>query len=212
LLGRGPEAVEMVTNEVTTVLHLACREDYSIAVVQYLYNCWAVASLVVAFRESRPMLPHGCAVGRQPVADVTDFVAEATKDTACALIEYALYPLTSMPVTERDRMRDFVTALNISGFDASASGVALTESVRRHLTCDSILNLVNNDALQQLLLGDKDLQRTIGGLVRMNKAGRNYVQGEPSNVCKGIAVLDFVSDNVDCIFVHLRENVLLVSR
>jgi hypothetical protein len=69
--------------------------------------------------------------------------------------------------------------------------------------------LVDNNELQDLLLEDKDHQSFMVGVVRMNKTGRNYIKREPSNAIKGIAVLDSVSENVDCMFVHLRENVAL---
>jgi hypothetical protein len=80
------------------------------------------------------------------------------------------------------------------------------DKVRPHLTPDLVRNLVNNDELQQLLLVDKDLQSLIDGLGRMNMAGRNYIQVEPSNILQGVRVLDAISDNVDCLLGHLREN------
>jgi hypothetical protein len=110
---------------------------------------------------------------------------------------------------ERDPLRGFVTALNIPGLDASASGVALTETVLPHLIIDLVRDLVNNDDLQEQLK-DKDLQSLLCGLVRMNKAGRNYIQGDPSNTIKGLIVLNSIVHNVDCMFVHMRENVSLM--
>jgi hypothetical protein len=40
---------------------------------------------------------------------------------------------------------------------------------------------------------------------RMNTSGRNYVQAESSNTVNGLAVLNSVSNNVDCMFAHLRR-------
>jgi hypothetical protein len=167
-----------------------------------IYSC--------AVRESRPMLPYDCAVDRDGAEEVIDFLAQATTDTACALIEYVLCSHTSMPVVERDRLRNFITALNIPGFDPSASGVALTQTLSPHLTPALVHDLVENEYLQEQLKDNKDLQCLIGGLVHMNKAGRNYVQAESFNAVKGLVVLNSVSNNVDCTFVHLRENVTLM--
>jgi hypothetical protein len=51
-------------------------------------------------------------------------------------------------------------------------------------------DLVESEYLQEQLKHDKDLQGMIGALVRMSKAGRNYVQAESSNAMKGLAVLN----------------------
>jgi hypothetical protein len=212
LVGRGPEAVELRDNHRSTLLHLACIGGGSSATVRYLLHIWPVASLLIAScysgrdQEHHPMLPSDCVVDRDGEEEVIDFMLGATKDTACVLIEYALCVHTSMPVVERDRLRDFITDLNIPGFDASASGVALTETICPRLTPDLVHDLVNDEELQQLLLADKDLQSLIDGLIRMNMAGRNYIQAEASNILQGIRVLDAISDNVDCLLVHLREN------
>jgi hypothetical protein len=147
-----------------------------------------------------------CAIEQKRPLEVIDGMSESTKDTACALIEYSLCGRTLMPATLIDHLREFVTAWDIQDFDASASGVALTETVRPYLTTDLVRG---RGALKDLLLEDKDLQRFIAGVVRMNKSGRNYIKREPSNAIKGIAILDSVSENVDCMFVHLRENVAL---
>jgi hypothetical protein len=234
LVERGPKAVEMLTIRGATVLHGAYYAGgvsiasilhgayyaggVSIASILLLLNQWHVASLLLASLRAwrdhriRPMLPYDCAVDNDATQEQIDFIAQATKEATCALIEYSLCALTSMPVAVRDRMRNFVTVLNIPGFDASASGVALTQTISPHLTPNLIHDLVDSDDLQEQLKLDKDLQSLIGGLVRMNKSGRNYVHAESSNTMKGVVVLNSVSNNVDCMFIHLRENVSLLSR
>jgi hypothetical protein len=159
-----------------------------------------------------PMLPYDCAVDKMATQEQIDFIAQATKEATCALIEYSLCAHTLMPVTVRDRLRNFVTALNIPGFDASASGIALTETVRPHLATDMVRDLVNSEPLQHLLSKDKGLHSLISGVIRMNKAGRNYVQEDASNMSKALVVLDAVVDNTDCMFVHLRENSFFFNR
>jgi hypothetical protein len=174
------------------------------------------AALVIATlhsdRDVITMLPCGFAIAPHAAKEVPDFIADATKDVACALIEYALCAHTLMSVTLTDRVRDFITALNIRGYDASASGVALLETARPHLTTEFVHDLVNSEDLQHLLSKDKGLQSLISGVIRMNKAGRNYVQEEPSNLLQGIFVLDAVVDHTDCMFAHLRENSFFFNR
>jgi hypothetical protein len=185
LVERGPEAVEMLNNQGATVLHGVCfnRSSVSIATTRYLFRLWNVASILLVSRwsweyhESRiKMLPYDHAVDQDGAEEVIDVIAQATKDTACTLIEYSLSARTSMPATLTEHVRNFVTALTIPGFNASASGVALKQILSPHLTPDLVYNLVDNADLQEQLQHDKDLQSLIGGLVLMNKSGRNYVQ------------------------------------
>jgi hypothetical protein len=88
----------------------------------------------------------------------------------------------------------------------------VTQSVRDHLQPDLIKTLVTNDELQELLKKDEVYHHLIGGLVRMNKSGRSRALRDPSNKLAGLAVLNSISDNVDCLFLHLRENPSLCNR
>jgi hypothetical protein len=97
------------------------------------------------------MLPYDCAVDRHIAQEVIDCIAQASKDTACALIEYSLCARTLMAATLTDHVRIFISALNIPGFDASASGVALTQTLLPHLTPALVHNVVDSDDLQQQL-------------------------------------------------------------
>jgi hypothetical protein len=44
---------------------------------------------------------------------------------------------------------------------------------------------------------------------RLNRSGRSYLKTEPTNKRLGCDVLGAVSDDMDCLFFHLRENPLL---
>jgi hypothetical protein len=49
----------------------------------------------------------------------------------------------------------------------------------------------------------------LGMILRLNKAGRGYFIHDPASREKGVEVLIQVSDDLDCLFYHLRENPLL---
>lgn len=49
------------------------------------------------------------------------------------------------------------------------------------------------------------------GILAMNRAGRRYICSESANRGIGITVLAAVADNVDCLFLHLQENLSLCS-
>jgi hypothetical protein len=62
------------------------------------------------------------------------------------------------------------------------------------------------------LKNDEAYHGLIRGLVRMNKSGRSVALRNPSNSTAGLSVLACVLDNVDCMFLHLRENPSLCNR
>jgi hypothetical protein len=71
---------------------------------------------------------------------------------------------------------------------------------------DLVRELVDHNELQTLLKEDEDLSSLICGLVRMNKSGRNYFLEDSGDRLQGLIVLESVSNNFDCLFIHLREN------
>jgi hypothetical protein len=57
---------------------------------------------------------------------------------------------------------------------------------------------------------EERVQRLICGDVRMNRTGRDHVMQTSRKVKeKWVLVLSSVTDNVDCLFLHLRESLRL---
>jgi hypothetical protein len=112
-----------------------------------------------------------------------------------------------MPAAVTKRVREILTSA-IPGFNESGP----TEAIRDQLEPDLIKSLVTNTELQELLKNDEAYHGLICGLVRMNKSGRSVALRNPSNTLAGLSVLACVSDNADCMFLHLRENPSLCNR
>lgn len=55
---------------------------------------------------------------------------------------------------------------------------------------------------------DGDCRKAVDNILKLNSAGRQYmIEGESSNTkTRGIEVLSKVSENLDCIYTHVREN------
>jgi hypothetical protein len=53
---------------------------------------------------------------------------------------------------------------------------------------------------------------TVKAILRRNAAGRRYLINDGSSVSKGVDVLSAVSDEIDCVFIHLLENPSLCDR
>ena len=47
--------------------------------------------------------------------------------------------------------------------------------------------------------------------LRLNRAGRRYLADDGSSNTKGVNVLSAVSDDLNCVFLHLRENPSLLE-
>jgi hypothetical protein len=46
---------------------------------------------------------------------------------------------------------------------------------------------------------------TVKAILRLNAAGRRYLIKDGSSISKGVDVLSAVSDEIDCVFIHLLE-------
>jgi hypothetical protein len=100
--------------------------------------------------------------------------------------------------------------------------------LRRALDVDSRLRywrfleaLKGNVSIQEVVLNYRqsgfypgpccaDLKREVAMVTRLNVAGRKYLADEPTQL-KGLDVLDKVSDDMDCLYFHLREAPSLVN-
>jgi hypothetical protein len=217
LVKRGPKAVQIVSNHGFTVLHLACqRNDVPDSVLRLLLELFPAACLLLSlFRYSNAWhrcLPLNLAVFQRRSEDMILDVLKATKDNVCALIEYALCPQTTMPLHMRERLGAIITTF-VPDFDATASGVALAESIRPHLTNELVKNLLDNQDLQKMLSSDLHIQGLLSGLVRMNSSVHaQYVRDEPSNRVKGVSLMTHMNSSVDCLYLHLQENAELCVR
>jgi hypothetical protein len=73
--------------------------------------------------------------------------------------------------------------------------------------------LMKNYGLERLVLDIPCADdRTVKAILRLNAAGRQYLIKEGSSISKGVNVLSAVSDEIDCVFLHLLENPSLCDR
>jgi hypothetical protein len=155
---------------------------------------------------SRRALDAGFGRPMHQYAMLVDLLAEATIDALCALMECALSTRANLH-EDVNYFQDDILGV-IPNFEASSCGVVLTERLRPYVDPDMVRELINKPGVQTLLKEDQDLQSLICGLVRMHKSGRNYFLEDPGDRPKGVCVMESASGNVDCLFLHVRENSL----
>jgi hypothetical protein len=72
--------------------------------------------------------------------------------------------------------------------------------------------LKKNYALESLDIDQKKQARDVGAILRLNKAGRQYLVQDGSSISKGVEVLSKVNNDINCVFLHLLENPRLCDR
>ena len=94
---------------------------------------------------------------------------------------------------------------NIHGWDVSDD---LFKAMRTNYTieCVSVRRLTKVGVRSVL---PEEQQKLIDALCRLNRQGRKYLATDASNKDKGVALLVSVSDDLNCLFYHMRENPIL---
>jgi hypothetical protein len=146
----------------------------------------------------------------------------ATRDTGPLCIEtvFALAVNTSLEYLEiKDHQSissvDYLTALAALGSNTTL------KTLRLHPKLDSfdsdqvkeLLSLIRkNYGLESLDDGMPDPTGEVDYILRLNKAGRRYILRDPSSSPGSIGVFAVVSDDVNCVLVHMLENPRLCGR
>jgi hypothetical protein len=101
------------------------------------------------------------------------------------------------------------TTLKTLGFQSSSDSLALTDYEANQL----VSILMKNYGLERLVPGISCTNDgTVNAILMLNAAGRRYLIKDGSSISKGVDVLSAVSDEIDCVFLHLLENPSLCDR
>jgi hypothetical protein len=106
--------------------------------------------------------------------------------------------------------------------------VALVTAFKHHRTLRTLhfghsINMLTDDEDKEMAVVLKKnyaLERlpninqggNMGAILRLNEAGRRYLIEDGSSISKGVEVLSAVSDEINCVFLHLLENPRLCDR
>ncbi len=72
--------------------------------------------------------------------------------------------------------------------------------------------LRKNYGLECLVPDIRTDDRTVKAILRLNGAGCRYLIEDGSSISKGVGVLSAVSDDINCVFLHMLENPSLCDR
>jgi hypothetical protein len=129
---------------------------------------------------------------------------------------------TSLENLEIDGKNDSkISSLDyLAALEALGPNTAL-KTLRLHPNLDSfdsdqvkeLLSLIRkNYGLESLDDGLPDPTGELGYILRLNKAGRRYILRDPSSISGSIGVFAGISDDVNCVLVHMLENPRLCDR
>jgi hypothetical protein len=112
---------------------------------------------------------------------------------------------------------DYVALITALHHNRTLQRLMLNDYGTIHLTDDEDKDLATilqkNYALESLPGIDLDQGvGDVGAILRLNAAGRRYLIEDGSSIPKGVEVLSDVSNDINCVFLHLLENPRLCDR
>jgi ankyrin repeat protein len=209
-----PEAIHKLDKFGRTPLHCACiSPDPTVEEMRFLVER-SIGCIILDTDDDTPYdIALSCSLEETEKQVVLDYMAMATKDTVCAMIEAILHPKTIAPLAVIQHMRVIITTLLPANVTIdSMSNQRLLQLIRPLLNPVTIKTLLRNDHLQRLHKEDEYYQMWICSLQWMNKTNRYYYKNDPFDKLAGIHVLDSVANTVECMFLHLQENPMLCDR
>jgi NDP-sugar pyrophosphorylase family protein len=95
--------------------------------------------------------------------------------------------------------------------------IKFSEQLSQQETADLVAAVQTNYGLEAVCtygdaIIDSNAKSMLNCIPRLNKAGRCYLTDDPTSRVKGVAVLEEVIYDLDCLFLHLQENPLLCLR
>jgi hypothetical protein len=156
-------------------------------------------------------------VGNEPFLDCEGFVRAAA---SCPRLKRLVLSLRSYTATmdaalayclqNRTSIKDItITCLKMAADEPTHDCSLLVEAVKNSYTIQHLRLVSTRDVSNQDDSWDADTMANISMIFRLNRSGRVYMEADASNQSEGLKVLGAVSEDLDCLYFHLRENPLL---
>jgi hypothetical protein len=145
-------------------------------------------------------------------------VSSLRKHIAAMLQENVALERLSIPCVNETKAEEYVALVTALRQNTTLKTLKLHHCYYPHpLTDDEVKRialLIKKNYTFQSLPGF-DLEHRagdFGAILRLNEAGRQYLIADGSSISRGVEVLSAVSDDVNCLFLHLLENPFLCDR
>jgi hypothetical protein len=130
----------------------------------------------------------------------------------------SLETLTVSSLNIKIKAEDYLVLIATLEHDKTLKSLNIEGSFTLTLTHDDeekrlVALLQKNYALESLPGIDLENEAgDVGAILRLNEAGRRYLIEDGSSISKGIKVLSALSNEINCVFLHLLENPTLCDR
>jgi hypothetical protein len=109
---------------------------------------------------------------------------------------------------------EYIALLTVFQHNATLKTISIYHNGSLQLTDDEDKQMAallkKNYALESLPTIEEAVE--VRAILRLNEAGRRYLIQDGSSISKGVEVLSAVSNEIDCVFLHLLENPRLCDR
>jgi hypothetical protein len=129
-------------------------------------------------------------------AAVDQSLADLIKSDTCQLEELMVLRFVRLPGERLTRAPHFLEAMK-------SCPKSTLQKISFRKTKYSIDDRIHSDWVDPW---DPALREDVKCILRLNNSGRSYLVDDATNKQKGIAVLERVNDDMNCLFIHLTEN------
>jgi hypothetical protein len=199
------EALRMVTKYNATPLHLACQSSRrSLELIQLLVSHCQVLCLA---HDKNRRSPYDSSVEFGRGEDVREFLLQATKEAAVALLVCVYRTMITVPPTVVDHIRQVIPAFSSDGFFMSY--MRSNEDIRHVLDDSETFNtLLDNNDLQGMLRDESSQDLMCMVFQLMSGRINDEVEAEFKH---HVGIVEAVSNATDCLYLHLRNHPFLCS-
>jgi hypothetical protein len=111
-------------------------------------------------------------------------------------------------LTSNTSLKELVVSSNTKFAIGKQAASALVQAAAKNYGLERVVNVMISKDDTTSTQDESKLKC----ILRLNKEGRRYLIEDPSSAERGVGVLTRVSDDLDCIFFHLRDNPSLCNR
>lgn len=214
LVDSSPSTVQKVNVSGETPLHIACGSDRALAAIQYLTHQWPLACLLLASRIHWKAPGTASRVGGGRGALSSSFVVEDLSTTPFSFSRESPLDIArsrDLPapdvidfletMTERTEQALLEVAVNGSGAAAHFQSI---------ITVQDLHELLDSSETRARL--PRRWRSWMDGFSRMKRVGRVKAASGVATKQDGVAVLATVTDQLTCLWAHLRENPAICMR
>jgi hypothetical protein len=222
MVNMAPDSIRTLICEFQTPLLDACHFIPDVNLTALLIDAWPIA---LCLRGRSRWIREWClpleAVSQGNGVnspELKNLVDRETKEIFLAFVEFVMHETAHrVPSPIKEHLESAIRRTLPVTLDLhhQASSFAIAQSIRSSLDypielCTSVLC---EETTQTWLREEEQLRDLVCGLYRMNKVvGRAHGYGQGgSSASRELDILQCVTDNLDCIFLHLRECVCLFT-